>query len=43
VEKKSLNVFQRKNKCVCGRGDKERVWEGEYGGNAVYSCMKMEK
>jgi hypothetical protein len=27
----------------CGRGYEERVWEGEYGGNAMYSCMKMEK
>jgi hypothetical protein len=26
-----------------GRGHKERVEEGKYGGNAVYSCMKMEK
>jgi hypothetical protein len=22
---------------------KERVLEGEYGGNITYSCMKMEK
>jgi hypothetical protein len=28
---------------VQGRGGEERVWEGEYGGNTVYTCMKMEK
>jgi hypothetical protein len=22
---------------------KERVWEGEYGRNILYPCMKMEK
>jgi hypothetical protein len=22
-----------------GRGGRERVWEGEYGANTVYSCM----
>jgi hypothetical protein len=26
-----------------GRGYKEKVLEGEYGGNIIYSCMKMEK
>jgi hypothetical protein len=27
-----------------GRGGSgERVWEGEYGSNTVYTCMKMEK
>jgi hypothetical protein len=27
-----------------GRGGGEkRAWEGEYGANTVYSCMKMEK
>jgi hypothetical protein len=27
------------------RGDepKERVWEGEYGRNIMYTCMKIEK
>jgi hypothetical protein len=24
-------------------GCKERMYEGEYGGNNMYSCMKMEK
>jgi diphthamide synthase subunit DPH2 len=28
--------------CVCGRGHKERVKEGEYGGCILYSCMKIE-
>jgi hypothetical protein len=34
---------------VCGVGTKERggykerMKEGEYGGNIAYSCMKMEK
>jgi hypothetical protein len=26
-----------------GGGYKERVEEGEYGGDIMYSCMKMEK
>jgi hypothetical protein len=26
-----------------GGGYKERVQEGEYDGNTMYSCMKMEK
>jgi hypothetical protein len=27
-----------------GRGGcKERVWEGEYGRNVMYSCKQMEK
>jgi hypothetical protein len=26
-----------------GRGYKERMKEGEYGGNITYSCMKIEK
>jgi hypothetical protein len=25
-----------------GGGYKERVQEGEYGGNSMYSCMKVE-
>jgi hypothetical protein len=28
---------------VGGGEHKERVKEGEYGGNAMYSCMKMKK
>jgi hypothetical protein len=28
---------------VGGGGYKERVEEGEYGGNVMYSCIKMEK
>jgi hypothetical protein len=24
-------------------GCRERVWEGEYGDNTVYTCMKMEQ
>jgi hypothetical protein len=28
---------------VGGGGHKERVQEGEYGRNVMYSCMKMEK
>jgi hypothetical protein len=28
---------------VGGGGYQERVWEGEYGGNIMYSCMKMGK
>jgi hypothetical protein len=26
-----------------GDGYKERVWEAEYDGNTMYTCMKMEK
>jgi hypothetical protein len=26
-----------------GGGNKERVTEGEYGGNTMYSCIKLEK
>jgi hypothetical protein len=26
-----------------GGGDKERGSEGEYGGNILHTCMKMEK
>jgi hypothetical protein len=26
-----------------GRGYKERMKEGEYGGNTTYSCIKMEQ
>jgi hypothetical protein len=26
-----------------GRRYKERVFEGEYGGNIMYSCIKREK
>jgi biotin-(acetyl-CoA carboxylase) ligase len=26
-----------------GRGYKERMWEGDYSGNIMYSCLKMEK
>jgi hypothetical protein len=22
---------------------KERVWEGKYGGNIIYACMKIKK
>jgi hypothetical protein len=28
---------------VGGGRYKERMWEGEYGRNILYSCMKMEK
>jgi hypothetical protein len=28
---------------VGGAGYKERVWEGEYGTNIVYTCMNLEK
>jgi hypothetical protein len=28
---------------VGGGGYKKKMWEGEYGGNIIYSCMKIKK
>jgi hypothetical protein len=28
---------------VGGEGYKKRMWNGEYGGKIMYSCMKMKK